>query len=228
MRTFAFLLLFVASVASAFQSSQVERFDTSGVPRRPTTFVEQQIFEMLGYHRPGDLVDAMRIQQRLGRYYADKGDSVRSVAAFLLAAEAEKLASGDSPSTRTTQPVGVGVDQQLPSRSEFWGNYYGYEGRLLHTWEFHPDGTFLHTWISSGTGTNVRNSERGVFQFQGDKLMLRISSTAGGFATPGVGGRSTLSGGAADATASRREVKIQVLNSGGIVLDGIQLKPKNW
>jgi hypothetical protein len=109
------------------------------------------------------------------------------------------------------------------------GNYYGYDGRTLHTWEFHGDGTFLHTWIASGAGTRVRNSERGGFRVQGDSLELRLTSSATGFTTPGTGGNSTLVGGNAETASQIRHLKIQFDTAGKpAVLEGIQLKPKSW
>jgi hypothetical protein len=116
-----------------------------------------------------------------------------------------------------------------PASQAIRGNYFGYEGRTLHTWEFSPGGTFLHTWIAAGAGTSVRNSERGVFILNGDVLELRLKSAAGGFATPGVGGRSTISGGGAEASSEVRKLKIQIFKSeSGIVLDGVKLKPRSW
>jgi hypothetical protein len=151
------------------------------MPRRATNFAEQQILEMIGSHKRGDMADATRIQLKLGRYYADKGDESRSTAAFQRAAAAEQTdralpTTADStappPSRRLSSPV------PAPSGSGFAGGYFGYYGRTLHTWDFSPDGSFPHTWIASGSGTTVRNSQRGRFQVVSDRLELVIGSTA--------------------------------------------------
>lgn len=217
---------------------RVESFDTSGMPHRPTNFVEQQILEMIASHKWGDLADAERIQRKLGRYYDDKGDEERSRAALMLAAAAEEAVENGNRPVPVPAPVTVvevpitGPDSPampLSAGSKLAGNYFGTDGRTLNTWEFHTDGTFLHTWAASGTGTSVRNSERGQFQLSSDTVVLKIASSASGFTTPGVGGRSTLVGGAADSTSEIRKLKIQFLKSEkAILLDGIKLKPKSW
>jgi hypothetical protein len=194
------------------------------MPSRPSTFVEQQILDMIVGHRPGDLADAERIQQKLGRYYADKGDHARANQAF-------QRAVHPAPSTAAREKPVVSPSSPRPSESspsKFAGNYYGFEGRTLHTWDFHAGGTFLHTWIVSGAGTSIRNSERGEFHLDGDLLALKVNSAATAFATPGVGGRSTQLGGGAEHTQSNRRLKIRRLKEGAIVLDGIELKMKSW
>lgn len=239
MRWCLLIVALLAAPAAWGQSNRAERFDTSGMPRRPTTFVEQQILEMIATHMWGDLTDAARIQRKLGRYYADKGDEKRATAAFLAAAAAER-ASGSNPEAgvstdaekqRATPPAPSALERATPSSDRpgpaFTGNYFGYDGRTLHTWEFRADGTFLHSWIVSGPGTSVRNSERGVFRVSGDVLELGIASAASGFVTPGVGGRSTVAGGGAEERGEVRRVKF-AKSVDGVVLDGVKLKPKNW
>lgn len=104
-------LLFGAYSLFAVQSRRAERFDTSGMPRRPTNFIEQQISEMIASHKWGDLQDAARIQRKLGRYYADKGDEQRATAAFLAAAAAEQPTAyqrqPDEDSPRAPCPAGA-------------------------------------------------------------------------------------------------------------------------
>ena len=229
------LVTLLACALAAQDSHRAELFDTSGMPRRPTSFVEQQIFEMIGSHKTGDLSDAARIQRKLGRYYQDKGDEGLATAAFLRASEAEQALNGP-PRTPAPEPASQDAVKSPPAQtpapapsSRFSGNYYGYDGRTLHTWDFHPDGTFLHTWIASGAGTSVRNSERGRFELAGNTLDLKIDSTAGGFVTPGVGGRTTGVGGSSGAAAETRRLRIQFVKSeGAVVLDGVKLKPKSW
>jgi hypothetical protein len=217
--------------------SRVESFDTSGMPRRPTMFLEQQILDLIGSHQAGDLADAARIQGKLGRYYAEKGDEKRSQAAFMLAAAAKDELEGHTVSTDeppvSAKPVAAPAPEAVPSpdhhSAQLTGNYFGFEGRLLHTWEFNKNGTFLHTRITSGSGTSVRNSERGHFRLSGDTLELAIASAASGFATPSAGGKGALLGGSNESTAEVRKLRIEFLKvDKSIVLDGIKLKPKSW
>jgi|ERR1035437_2660552 hypothetical protein len=222
------ILLAVLALA---QVNRAETFDTSGMPRRATNFVEQAILDLIGHHESRDLVVAGRIQRKLGRYYADKGDQRRAKAAFLAAAAAEQTRR-PTPPPADTQTVTNNQAPRPPStpaatKPAFTGNYYGMDGRTLHTWEFHSDATFLHTWISSGAGTNVRNSERGSFRLVGDTVELKLSSTTTGFTTPGVGGRSMAVGGGDGRSTETRSVSIGFADS-NLVLDGVRLKPKSW
>lgn len=226
------LVLLAGGLLGGAQSTSVERFDTTGMPRRATNFAEQQILEMIGSHKRGDMADAARIQLKLGRYFADKGDESRATAAFQRAAAAEETehalptaaeSAAPPPSRRPSSPVpassGTGVA----------GGYFGYDGRTLHTWDFSHDGSFLHPWIASGSGSTVRNSERGRFQVVSDRLELVIGSTASSFVTPATGGRSTQAGGTADASTATRRLRIEFIKSdNSIVLDVVKLKPKSW
>lgn len=120
-------------------------------------------------------------------------------------------------------------DWMQTALSGFSGRYFGYEGQTLHTWDFNPDGSFLHTRVVSGSGTNVRNSERGTFQLVGNYVEMRVSKTASAFTTPSVGGRGTLIGGGSDEKAEVQRVPIEFLPGGkGIVLGGIKLGVKTW
>ena len=214
------LLAMLLAVPAVAQWNRVEDFDTSGMPRHPTTFVEQQIFDLIAHYRPGDLAEARRIQQKLGKYYAEKGDRRRANAA-LVAAEPPQA---DAPPPPAANPPA----KPAPSgHAAFTGNYYGMDGRTLHTWEFHADGSFLHTWVASGAGTSVRSSERGSFQLAGSTLELRIWSNATAFATPGVGGRTTDIGGGGGGSTETRRVAMRFAEP-NLILDGLELKPKSW
>ena len=238
MKHYLVLAGFLAAFPALAQSRRIELFDTSGMPRRSTAFVEQQIFEAIATHKPGDFADAVRIQRKLGRYYADKGDQERATACFLAAADAQRAAEaktdGESAppfEARRSQPSEQSIDDRpaavaAPS-SRLTGSYFGYHGRTLHTWDFRSDSTFLHTWIASGAGTSVRNSERGAYRLTGNVVELKIVSAAGGFVSPGVGGRSVAVGGGAEARPEVRRLKFEVSDS-GVVLDGVKLKPKSW
>src|SRR5947199_5694582 len=84
MRYWSLLILYILIVclpsASAWDQMP-ELFDLSGIPNPPASFTEQQILEMIAGHKPGDLADAARIQQKLAGYYRDKRDPGRSEAA---------------------------------------------------------------------------------------------------------------------------------------------------
>jgi hypothetical protein len=228
---------FLAAFPALAQSRRAELFDTSGMPRRPTTFIEQQIFEMIATHKPGDSADAVRVQRELGRYYADRGDEERATACFLAAADAQRAVEdktgGETAAAlevRRPQPPEEPIDDPraaVPAPpSKLTGSYFGYDERTLHTWDFRSDSTFLHTWIASGAGTSVRNSERGAYRLTGNVVELKTISAAGGFVTPGVGGRSAAVGGGAEANQEVRRLKFEVSDS-GVVLDGVKLKPKS-
>lgn len=58
-------------------------------------------------------------------------------------------------------------------------------------------------------------------------ICLRPASAAGGFVTPGVGGRSTVGGGGEDSGSQRRRLKF-VRSESGILREGMKLKPKSW
>ncbi len=233
-----FLLLLLIALPALAQRAEV--FDTSGMPRRPEVFVEQQIFDLIRSHKGGDLADAARLQRKLGSYYIEKNDQTRARAAFLAAAEAEAMAAnagtgGHAAASVEAAPMAgkAGIRENAPDSApggtRLAGNYFGFEGRTLHTWEFHGDGTFLHTWMASGSGTSVRSSERGRFRLVGDVLEIQLTSLASGFTTPGLGGRSTVAGGGAEQASQVRRMTIQWAVPGqSMVLDGIALKLKPW
>jgi hypothetical protein len=129
-------------------------------------------------------------------------------------------------------PAAVATPAVASQRADaFHGRFYGTIERTLHTWDFSRDGTFLHTTIASGAGTSVRNSERGRFRLEGDALVLEVESTAGGFVTPAVGARTAQIGASSGASASTRRLTLTKVGpdaSGGIVLAGARLRPKNW
>jgi hypothetical protein len=81
---------------------------------------------MIASHTWGDLHDAARIQRKLGRYYADRGDERRSTAAFLAAAAAEQPAKKQADQTLPAQAVpGQPPAPAPPTRPSLTGNYFG-------------------------------------------------------------------------------------------------------
>lgn len=75
------------------QGSPVENFDTSGLPPRATSFMEQRLMDMIERHKPGDVPDAVFIQQKLAEYYRQKGDVARARVAEERARSAEQRAA---------------------------------------------------------------------------------------------------------------------------------------
>ena len=106
MRYWSLLILYILIVClpSAFAWDQMpELFDLSGIPDPPASFTEQQILEMISGHKPGDLADAARIQQKLAAYYRDKRDLGRSEAAEARArAAAGSLGKQEAPTSCPT------------------------------------------------------------------------------------------------------------------------------
>lgn len=224
----ACLAVFV--LASRLHAASPEEFDLSGVPRAPASFDEQLLLDELKYHKPGDLEGARAIQRRLAAFYRSKGDAER-------AAKAEALAAPPPPVPAALAPAEPAPPQggdprpapapKPPAKGAFAARYYGMDGRLLHTWDFEADGSFLHSMIASGAGTSARSSERGSYELKGGTLILSIARTATAFATPGVGGRSTQLGGGAEEKPEIRRVKFKRLPD-GCLLDGRKLKIKSW
>ncbi len=144
--------------------------------------------------------------------------------------------SGDltAPQTDTWPALPPAFERPRPAppappvkKADFTGRYYGYVGQALHTWDFYSDGTFLHTRIVSGSGTRMRNSERGDFRLDDGYVELQSRKAATGGTTPGLGGRQTLALGGSEAQGDMRRLKIQFLKD-GIMLDGQHLKVKHW
>lgn len=222
--------LLLGALAPARAADPAEDFDASGLPAAAETFRDQQLLDALKHHKAGDLEDARAIQGMLAGYYRAQGDEARAAAA-----EAKsRPPAAPPPPVPTGRPEGgraapTPARKNATAKTPFSGRFYGMDGRLLHTWDFNDDGAFYHATAVQGAGTSVRTGERGTFEAAGGELILRVEGAASGFATPGVGGRSTALGGGADASKSTRRLKLKVLRKGeGIVLDGLRLKPKSW
>jgi len=240
----------------AGRASRVEDFDLTGLPAQSTTFAEQKLRDLVSGHRPGDRADAVRIQQKLAEYYRSKGDLRRATEAEDRARAVDTAikgaggAAGTGSQSMQTEPAAAsGVapergrtpaatpankqagpwDAPPPGRhSDFSGRFYGMEGRLMHTWDFYPDGTFLHRTIA---GSAASTSERGTFAVSGGVIDLYVTRQAASYSAPTVGGRGTAYGGGANDSAEHRRLKIGMRGPGGkdgIVLDGVELKVKSW
>ncbi|GEM_PF-4273407 len=247
------LSLFLSPLYS--NTNGLEQFDISGLPKQPTNFEEQQIFELLkGYHS-GDKEGAETIQKKLYAYYNNKGDQKRAeeVNRRLQENRHEPAAisqpvptSQPSKTNQSTQKAETGLSpprkrgsrfpRDLDSRlrgndgtqSEFSGNFFGKNGNVLHTWDFNPDGTFYHTTIVGGSGTSVRNGERGTFQTSGSTMILRVQKTVSAYATPGSGNTTLLGGNTEEKTETRQLSFKNLKKTKGIILNGLELKPKSW
>lgn len=231
----AFVLLVLASgspVLAAASSTECEQFDLSGLPEKPTTFLEQQIHSLVAHHRPGDVSEGAFIQTKLARAYREKGDTERARTAERRAGSVAG-AGGSPPAVAATGPAVLPPSAPVPPErtAAFHGSYFGMVGSVLHTWDFSNGGSFLHTIIASGAGTSVRNSERGRFRLEGDTLVLMVESTAGGFVTPAIGGHSSQIGASKDTSGETRRLALRKIGpgtAGGIELAGSRLKPKTW
>lgn len=108
MKQMAFALLLTAHFASvATAQKSVEQFDVAGLPARPTTFLEQQIAEMIRGYRRGDLASASQIQRKLASYYSQVGDTARARVALERADNAEHRTDRSAPPGIGHQPLCV-------------------------------------------------------------------------------------------------------------------------
>jgi hypothetical protein len=126
--------------------STPERFDTSGLPAKASSALEQEIFTLLKYHKRGDLRDAARIHLKLAEYYTETGDKARAGDCSKMASEAWEAAekgvrvSASPPGTPPFEPAG-GFRQNF--------GYTDSELGATHRWEFYDDGTFAHSLTTS-------------------------------------------------------------------------------
>lgn len=100
------------------------------------------------------------------------------------------------------------------------GRFWMLRGRMLHTWAFHPDGTFEHTWSPRENATSA-NLEAGTYRIAGPYMMLivlrQLADGREAMAPAGAPGRQT------------RRLRFEMLGTradDGIMLDGMMLKPK--
>ena len=93
------LLFGVALLVPVIAASQAtpnprnpERFDVAGLPQTANSALEKEIFNLLRYHKRGDLRDATRIHLMLAEYYKDVGDKTRADDCTKMANEAWEAA----------------------------------------------------------------------------------------------------------------------------------------
>jgi hypothetical protein len=105
------MALFFAGLLLA-QSNPVENFDLTGLPPKPTNYAEQRLVDMVERHQPGDVRDAVVIQQKLAEYYRQKGDAARARVADERARSAQQAAAppqGASPAVQSVAGTGASV-----------------------------------------------------------------------------------------------------------------------
>jgi hypothetical protein len=222
--TIAASALLVASAAAAQAGTppagDVDHFDLSGLQERPTSFVEQQLRDLVAHHAPGDHADAARIQRKLARYYREKGDVERARAS-------ERRASPETTPAPLAAPAQPATSSGSPPRASITGKFYAMVGRTLHTWDFLADGSCYHATAVAGAGTSVRSGERGRCELSGDTLVVHVQMATTGYATPGVG-RGTTLGASSDARGEVRRIGFRRGSDGAFVLDGVVHRPRSW
>jgi hypothetical protein len=220
-------------------------------PRRVTNFTEQKLAASIKSHKHGNINDALLLQRSLARYFAGLGDSAsaslctqRAKAAELVLHPAPKpkdrtgavaAPTAEKPGGKVPGPPETTPSGNVKGTPSAWsGKYYATVGGTLHKWDFNSDGTFMHQIIASGSGTGVRNLERGTFMVSGTGIELTIVKHVSAYTTPGVesnGRQSSQLGANAEAKAEKRKMKIRLLgNNGdaGIELDGETFKVRSW
>jgi hypothetical protein len=186
---------------SSVRASSPERFDVSGLPVKPSSTVEQEIFTLLRYHRRGDLRDAARIHLMLAEYYKTNGDKARADDCSKMAAEAWEAAengvrvSAGTPGTPPFEPANTFRQNFAYSDAELGAS---------HRWEFYEDGTYLHSLTTPAGQSTPPPKEMGFYTRQDGQVRLWQS-----------------------APALDRTVSFELLGSAGkdgAVLDGIRMR----
>lgn len=228
----------------------IEQFDLSGLPAKPGTAEERRIVSWVAAYRAGDIPMAVLIQGKLYLHYKQAGDADRANAALARYRDGEraldrlaniivdmksdpekwtKLArSAYAPAA--TQPSAETV---AATATFFAGRYFAKIDATLHTWEFSADGKFSHEYITgrgvgTAAGASVRNAESGRYRVIGDTAELRVAKLLTGSVTHGAGGSQ---GGGSQSQDEVRVLKIELKGAhgeNGIVLDGVEFKPKSW
>ena len=171
----ALAIPFTATAQSPARTSNPERFDVSGLPQKPSTTLEQEIFTLLRYHRRGDLRDATRIHLLLAEYYKSAGDQKRADDCSALAAEAWEAAekgvrvSAGTPGTPPFEPAGT-------FRQNF--AYADVELEASHRWEFFEDGTYQHSLTTPAGQSAPPPKELGFYKVVDGTIRLWQASPA--------------------------------------------------
>lgn len=218
-------------------------------PARATNFAEQKLLARIKAHRHNDFADAAVIQRKLAQYYAERGDEPSALLCEQRARAAEQARASMARNPEKVRKASETLTQPVPSDassannsqkglvsnpSGWSGRYFGMVNKTLHKWDFNPDGTFSHQIIASGSGTSVRNQEKGRFAITGTMLELTIEKHVTAYATPGLearGRQTAFLGGGKENTSETRRMKIEILGANGekgIVLDGMALKVRSW
>jgi len=204
-----FLLLAVALAAPVALAAQttppakrgkdVEKFEVAGLPPKPASEIEKEIFALLRTHRKGDLTDASRIHLKLAQYYKERGQELLEDVCNQKATEAWAAASGERPSSAGSQG-----SPPFDPEGMFTGRFsYVDDLKVEHTWEFFADGTFSHAVASAEQKQAIAPRELGWYTVKGAKMRLwQFKSRAD------------------------RTVEFQLLDAGssGAMLDGVKLE----
>ena len=202
------LLFGVALLVPVIAASQAtpnprnpERFDVAGLPQTANSALEKEIFNLLRYHKRGDLRDATRIHLMLAEYYKDVGDKTRADDCTKMANEAWEAAekgvrtSAGTSGTPPFEPSGM-------FRRNF--TYTDDAVGVSHRWEFYDDGTFAHSLTTASSELAPPPREAGFYTVLGGQIRLWQPN-------PSVD----------------RTVAFELLGAGGqngVVLDGIRMR----
>lgn len=188
-----------ATAQTAARKAELERFDTSGLPKTPTTELEKEIFLLLRVHKKGDLTDATRIHMKLADYYKAKGEAAKAADCTKMAGDAWDAANGAIPNSAMSPgkpPFQVeGTFEKTFTVTD--------ELKVMHTWQFYVDGTFSHSVMMPGTGEGP--TELGWYTLKEGQMRLWQQ-------TPKV-----------DRTVTFEFIGPE--GSDGAVLDGVRMKP---
>jgi hypothetical protein len=230
------------STAASSPLVQVEKFDVSGLPAKPSRFLEQRLAELIKEHKAGDIPHAIAIQQKLAEAYRARRDTMRADAAEQLVAAARHASAmnepapapaSDAPAAPATTADNVSTAKEpAPAlkppakKAPFAGIYWRqHPNGAVEKWDFNADGTFLHQWLSG-----TRTSERGEFSVEQGQLVLRVSNVANAYAAS-TGYKQTTLGGSNEASGEIRRVKFKLKGKKGeegIVIDGVEFAVRHW
>jgi hypothetical protein len=175
MRTRALLVLFalalpatVAAQSTTRRPRNVEQFETSGLPAKPASELEREIFNDLRLHKKGDLTDATRIHAKLAQYYRQSGNEALEDVCSAKAMQAWEAATGERPTSAGSQGSPPFEPMNTIALS------FGYKDDLSveHTWDFFSDGTFAHAVFSAEQTAGARPRELGWYSIDGKKIRL--------------------------------------------------------
>lgn len=160
--------LFAQATPAAKRAKDVEKFEVAGLPPKPASEIEKELFALLRSHRKGDLTDASRIHLKLAQYYKERGQELLEDVCNQKATEAWAAASGERPAS-----AGSAGSPPFDPEGMFTGRFsYVDDLKVEHTWEFFADGTFSHAIASAEERQAIAPRELGWYTRKGDTLRL--------------------------------------------------------